>query len=496
MKSKHILDIEFLTRRSCKVALSDGLTSFRRLLLKKGLTLCCSCCLSVTFLLNACSLNIPPADQYSDPDAIVDVQNARSLLTSAYIAYPHYEYELATLGPDFCPTSLTGKDVIQKNTYQWQDNVISSLADRMWLEYYNTIAICDVLLERLPNVAVAKEEEQQEKEAIGAEANMLRAMCYFNLLRLYAPAYDRNPQSDGIILKTTVGVEFPARTSIAECTEYIRDLLKAAVEVPNAPKQNGWLSQTAGYYLLSELELYAGNYAEAARYAEQVISKADDNLFTEKGYAQLWEQASSEERIFAFFMSTSIYTGLQYDAEEGDYFMVSPKVVFGENDYRAKYAIYPFKMKEEERSLLGKYNRNNKEGKSNTYLNMFRYAGAYFIAAEAYSRIEGQSAKALSTVNHYLTLCGAEPLEQSLQGTKLVQAILDEKLKEYVGEGVSYFDWKRTGRSLSRYNRWGEQEESVIRPDDYRWTFPIPASEYKFNENVTQNDGWPLNRNK
>lgn len=59
---------------------------------------------------SSCSLDIPPADQYSDPDAITNVSTARSLLTSAYLLYPHYEYELSILGDDFCQTSITGKD--------------------------------------------------------------------------------------------------------------------------------------------------------------------------------------------------------------------------------------------------------------------------------------------------------------------------------------------------------------------------------------------------
>ena len=35
-----------------------------------------------TLLLAACSLNVPPPDQFSDPDAITDVNTGRSLLTS------------------------------------------------------------------------------------------------------------------------------------------------------------------------------------------------------------------------------------------------------------------------------------------------------------------------------------------------------------------------------------------------------------------------------
>ena len=45
----------------------------------------------------ACNLNIPPQDQFSDPDAIKTVSNARSLLASAYLAYPHEEYALSLI---------------------------------------------------------------------------------------------------------------------------------------------------------------------------------------------------------------------------------------------------------------------------------------------------------------------------------------------------------------------------------------------------------------
>lgn len=49
-----------------------------------------------TLLLAACSLNVPPPDQFSDPDAITDVNTGRALLTSCYLSYPHQEYELSS----------------------------------------------------------------------------------------------------------------------------------------------------------------------------------------------------------------------------------------------------------------------------------------------------------------------------------------------------------------------------------------------------------------
>lgn len=452
-------------------------------------------CIGGSLALSSCSLDIPLEDQYADPDAITTVENARSLLTSAYVYYPHTEYELSVLGPDFCPTSLTGKDSEQKNLYYWQDNAISKFSQQLWLDLYNVISICDLLQERLDKVAVENEERRRQLDAVAAESYAMEALCYFNLLRLFAPAYAANPQADGIILKNRVGVEFPRRSSIEDCVAQIRLLLQKAADVENAPERNGWLSQTAVHYLQAELELYAGNYALAAELAEGLIRKADPSYFAADGYARLWEPGSYAGRIFGFNVTAPVYVSLQYDAREGDYFAVAPEVAFGAADYRARYSLYPFEMDGSVRQLLGKYNRNNKENRKNDYLNVMRFAGAYFICAEAYSHLPGQSGKARNCINAYLACCGADLLPEQLEGDRLADAILKEKLKEFVGEGVAYFDWKRRGgTALPRWNRWGKGTVGTVEAADYRWTFPIPASEYKNNDNVTQNEGWPINR--
>ena len=440
-----------------------------------------------------CSLNIPPPDQFSDPEAITNVESARSLLTSAYIGYPHYEYDLSKLGNDFCPTSLSGKDIDQQNFYRWQDNSISKFASDVWLAYYNTIAICDVLIERLPAVSVTTSDETKEKAAITSEVQILRAKCYFNLLRLFSPAYDRNPDANGIILKNRVGLEFPSRTSVRECTKQIRGWLTEAAQTNNMPEENGWLSARAAHYLLAELELYAGNYAEAAAQAEIVLQGVSDNYLND--VEDLWSANNYAGRIFAFNTTNTYYADIQYDAEEGDYFAVNPAFVFDDTDVRKSYTLYPFTIDGAERNLLGKYNKNNKEEKSNAYIDMIRYAGAYFIAAEAYSRIGGNENKGRTLINHYLTAVGAQPIAEDITGEALTEAILKEKQKEFIGEGVNYFDLKRThSNTLSRLNTWGNSNQSSIATNDYRWTFPIPASEYRYNENVTQNEGWPINR--
>lgn len=444
---------------------------------------------------SSCSLDIPPADQYSDPDAITHVAAARSLLSSAYASYPNYQYEFSILGPDFCQTPLVNKDMEKKNLYLWQDKSISEFAESVWLGYYRTVAYCDVLLERMPGVMTGNAQETLAKKQIEAEAKTLKALCYFNLLRIFAPAYDINPEADGIILKNMVGLEDKGRSSIKTCVAAIRTWLNEALAVENAPERNGWISQQAVRYLLAELELYAGNYSEAKTHAGLLLADADDSYFRKEGYERLWKEASCRERIFAFYTVQPFYAGLEYGRTEGDYFGLSPRIRFQEEDIRADMTVYPFEMNGASRSLLGKYNRMNKEEKTIRYINTMRYAGAVFIMAEACSRIPEKEQEGKACLNHYLELCGAEVLPEELTGSALTQRILEEKMKEFVGEGTNYFDCKRIhAGDYPRWDNWGVSQSLFITAGDYRWTFPIPRSEYRYNEAVTQNDGWPLIR--
>ena len=121
------------------------------------------------------------------------------------------------LGNDFVPTSLSIKDVDALNLYNWNDKEIRKLAPNLWQNYYNVIAQCDGLLERMNDVKTETANEENEKLAIASEAKTLKALCYLLLLRLFAPAYDVNPDAPGVILKSQLGIEDKQRSSIREC---------------------------------------------------------------------------------------------------------------------------------------------------------------------------------------------------------------------------------------------------------------------------------------
>ena len=138
---------------------------------------------------------------------------------------------------------------------------------------------------------------------------------------------------------------------------------------------------------------------------------------------------------------------------------------------------------------LGKYIRLYYENTEVRYINSLRYSGVCFTVAEAYAR-DGQEDEAIALMNRYLGARCASLLPESIAGEELVEAILGEKQKEFVGEGTRYFDLKRLRMDVPRYDADGSQT-SVVKGNDYRMLLPIPQSEYKYNRNITESNKNP-----
>ena len=214
--------------------------------------------------------------------------------------------------------------------------------------------------------------------------------------------------------------------------------------------------------------------------------------FPSEGISNLWAKDSYAGRIFAFNTHSTYYSNIQFSIQEGDYFCVNPKLNVGTSDLRYTSFTYPFVMNGTVRTLLGKYNRCNKLNQTTAYINTMRYAGAYYIVAEAYCR-KGETEAARVLINHYWHCIGVSEAPAGITKQALLELILTDKQREFVGEGVNFFDLKRTHlASLPRYSQWGTSASSSISSTDYRWNFPIPVSEYRFNS-VEQNAGWPSN---
>ena len=442
-------------------------------------------------LLGGC-LNIKLEDQYADPDAITTTSTARELLASAYNSLPRYQMELSILSDDFVPTNHAGKYVEMLNLYNWQEKAIDDLSDNIWNEYYMTVAIVNALLPRMENIRPKDEADELELENIRSEAKALKAMCYFDLLRLYGPVYDEaNLSKDGIILKHRLELDFLQRSSVKDCADEIERLLTDALKAENSDAEVFYLSTSAVKALLAEFELYRGNYDDAVSCGLPLLNGAESR-WTKTEYDNLWADNASADRVFAPYIFDSFYQDLCYDKASGDYFVLDPAMIYYVADVRKDWASYTISMNGSQVITLGKYNRMYYDNATVRYINTIRYSGVCFTVAEAYAR-DGEYELACQTVNRLLNAYGAQPLDESLKGDALIEAILAEKQKEFAGEGVRFFDLKRHGKRLSKKGNFGTGVSATIQPGDYRWLFPIPQSEYRYNDKITQNNpGWPF----
>ncbi|MBQ3613084.1 MAG: RagB/SusD family nutrient uptake outer membrane protein [Bacteroidales bacterium] len=436
--------------------------------------------INIAMALAGCSLDIRLEDQFSDPYAITDTETARELLASAYNSLPRFQMEFSVLSDDFYPTALSQKYVEMLNLYNWQEKAISDFSSNVWSEYYMVVAVVNALLPRLELLEAKTDRDAVEIARIRSEAHALKAMCYFDLVRLYGP----------IVLKDRLEYETLPRSSVEECLEEIDRLLDEAEKVDDNDAAVFYMSTEAVKALRVEFELHRGNYDVAVAVAQGLLEGAESR-WTKSSFENLWSGNESDDRIFAPYIFESFYTDLCYDRTKGDYFILSDQVRYDEDDLRQPWSEYAVEMSSGLVRALGKYNRMYYENTTVRYINTMRYSGVCFAAAEAYARSR-QYGQAVDMVNRLLGAYGAVLIDESLEGEALIEAILAEKHKEFVGEGVRYFDLKRMGKPLKRYKNLGTSVNSTIAADDYRWLFPIPESEYKYNDLMDQNPEWPF----
>lgn len=444
------------------------------------------------FLICGC-IDIKLEDQFSDPDAISSTSTARELLASAYNSIPRWQMELSILSDDFVPNTLASKSADMLNLYKWQEKAIDELSSNVWNDYYMTVAILNALLPRLELIDPKDDADALELSRIASEAKALKAMCYLDLLRLYAPVWaPENLEADAIILKNRLELDFLPRSTLKDCALEVERLIAEALAVDNAGASVFYFSTEAVKALKTEYLLWKGDWEGVINTGMPLLEESS-NIWNTANYDNLWSSNASPERIFAPYIFDSFYTNLCYDKAQGDYFILNNDLEWEDSDVRKGWSEYVMSSSSGDVRRLGKYNRMYYENISVRYINTFRYSGICFAVAEALARV-GRPHEALAQVNVLLDSYGSSSIPPDMEGEELISRILQEKRKEFVGEGSRLYDLKRIRKPLGRSRTLGTGMETTIREDDYRWLFPIPQSEYKYNDNVRQNPQWPYIR--
>jgi starch-binding outer membrane protein, SusD/RagB family len=383
---------------------------------------------------------------------------------------------------------------------------------------YSTIAHANIILRDIDKFTNATNQGQANR--IKGQAYALRALAHFDLFRYFATNYDR---SSTTVLAMPYTKEFTVSTSLkpsrSNNKDYydniFADLTQAITLLGNVDQQPNpasglvrpYIDRNAAYALQARVNLYAGNWADAATAATNALN-GRPLATTQSAFTGMYKQTDRGELIWnvQFEAGQSSPSFLVFFATSNrSYFRPAPEVataagtsgLIQSNDlrYQAYFTSVPAAGTTTPNLAVTKYRGKNTLVDGNANFPVFRSGEMVLIRAEANARLGGANeVTALADLNalRAARISGYTPVV--LTGTALINAIADERRREMFGEGHRFFDLKRTTRQITRGSVCGTSisaaGQCTLAPTAREWAMPIPETVRNANPNIAQNPGY------
>lgn len=384
--------------------------------------------------------------------------------------------------------------VTAMGSYNWEHSSVKSVFEGVWTAMYKNISNVNSILDA-PLVANASEYPYTlyRGEALG-----MRAFMHFDLVRIFAEQYTVNPAANGIPYATEFSLKTPEFESLEKNYEHIlADLHEAEALLADEGEHEG-----AGNFMLDRqihFNLYAvqatlarvyltmGNKERAAEYAQKVIA-ADKFSLKDKTEVvnDLAGVLSRKETIFGIYFPgfyTNVSGKLQqvtsyYSLDLREDFMELYEREASGLDFRTMAYFSESGVGDAMKYRLSKftdiYELNNMVSNRPSGLilgvNLIRLPEMYYIAAEAL--LDSDYDTALTLYNSVRVHRGLDPLEAGKVLT--VEHINDERYKEMIGEGQTYFNMKRQNLPILSHDG-----KSTYNPVDGIYSIPVPDVEFE-----------------
>jgi starch-binding outer membrane protein, SusD/RagB family len=388
-------------------------------------------------------------------------------------------------------------------------------AQNAWGIMYKVINQANIILAHIDKV---EDGTPAERNQLKGEALAIRAMAYFDLVRLFAQPYKLAASVSGIAAGTPDGngghlgvpvvleptddpfTLFPERKTVKAVYDQILSDLDAAIPLMTVSSGPNFFNSMAATALRARVKLYKEDWQGAATDATTVINSGDYSLLTPDNYIQSWGKENSSESIFELALTKTTYLGTtalgyMYDTRGyGD--MVASKSLlslYENGDVRAItkegepdngppdgdlmfYTVNGF-------TYTSKYpGRDGTAGLDNTKI--IRLSEMYLIRAEANQEASKSiGATPLADINTIRANRNASILS-SVNPTIIEQ----ERRRELCFEGHRFFDIVRKGKNLQRGSDYWAAA-SMAYPNK-RFVYPIPDDETNVNAHMVQNPGY------
>ena len=398
-------------------------------------------------------------------------------------------------------------------------NYTSTSTMGLWSSAYSAILGCNKALTAIDEGKFSRDGVSDEQiNNIKAENLFLRALAYFDLVRVYAQPYGYI-KANGITGVEAMGVPIvlkddlsarPSRNTVAEVYEnlIIPDLVEAERLMSDSYVRAGvkdvvaTVTKPVIQALMARVYLHHEDWQLAADYATKVIKNGRFRLLSGDRFVSMWDGSvdvapqSGSEIIFEVYVSQS--DGSRSDL--GDY-LTAPEVAGGAGygDVRVSNDLINLYDATDVR-LTGLTKTNSKypgyrwstkyPGKNGqlAYNNVpvLRISEMYLIRSEAiYRGATVSGVTAIDDLNRVATNRNAEAY-----ASVTLDNLFEESRKEFLFEGHVFFDMKRLQKSLVRTDYDLDPLTKNIDFPSYRWALPIPENDILYNDNMDQNPGY------
>ena len=451
--------------------------------------------------LTACEnfLDITPQGQVERDDLLSTADGVEDAMYGVYASMRNNSlygqemsfFTLDVLAQYFYDGSEMNDNLNQLLAYNYKHSAVQTIFETLWTAMYKNISNVNSVL----SDGLAAGAESYPGKVFRGEALGLRAFMHFDLVRLFAPAYTRNPDAVGIPYATTFSLDTPDFVSVREVYAHIvADLLEAerllADEASYAGRSDYMTKRQVHFNIhavratLARVYLCMGDHAKAYAYARKVMDDSGLSLLRkEQITGDVAGVVSEQEGIFGIFSSSEFYdnvkrilwertngTSLDLRSDFEDYFEVSDQRRSAYVDQRED-GNYRFVK------LLDTYKLNaiSRQDERISGLNLIRLPEMYYIAAESLLRGEQHDrsgAAALLAQVRQSRGC-TEPIDETTDET-VMEAIFADSYRELMGEGQTFFAMKRLNRDIRSV-----RGLTVTASDDI-YVVPVPDIEYEY----------------
>lgn len=514
--------------------------------MKKSIIILLSAVISLSAVSCSEFLNESPKDSLTDKNAFTTAEDAEALINSCYDGIQkgfeeYYTWYYMVLSETLSDNAFSGGDDVDIiNVFKRDITPLNQVIMKSWKSLYGGILRCNVAIKNVPLIQdPALDNESYEgitrRNEILGEAHFLRALHYYNLVRLWGD----------VPLVLTTGSTDPEDVNVfrkpkAEViTSILQDLETAASYLPakrsTDAKTRGLASKGAVYALAAKTYAIAGtpentDWASVRKYTKLVMDSEVYSLVDDFNYLYDGQHRNNGETILAVqyigsgspegnYVPTLLLPPSMTDQNWRKYLTPSQDLIAAFDNAGDKVRKDATIVYEDINDLwYDEYYAQLVDGRWSTrsipfpyklrgfdragwdcsdLIYIFRYADIVLLNAEALTHLEGHAvAAADADFQKIRTRVGLLPL-QANSDAQMIELILDERRLELAYEGERFNDLKRYGLLDATLDNltWTEiiDNNSVTVSRDFpshMSVLPIPQEERDRNPNLSQNEGY------